>query len=299
MSFIDEFKDIVPYNVNVTVGKNKQFINDPSKINRFNHKGKMVDFYKKATTIEEFTKHGIGSYRVYLPAEEVSLPIDVSITCPEGISIKEEKTSKYTYKKNTSHQFRLFDEDNNQVGYISITITPAGDINNKYCSYENRDLTHELSCYICNYGDSNQEEHFTFEKYDKDGSKSLEIVQKNGKIIGVAVTEREATIKENIEFPKIRQSINYINSRVIKHYVASCVVDEVDMDKRGGALIPSECKILEEDLLRYQRAMNQFQQNVGDFKEKTGIDVSIEKAIEIGKLSYDKREQEGLRLLKK
>ena len=294
MSYIDDFKDVIPFYVRITIGKDRQFINDSCKKNSKNYKGKMVNFYKKATTVEEMSQYGLEGYMEYLPVEEVSLPIEVSIICTkDDVTIRTEKTSKFTEKKFTTHEFRLFDKDNNQVGFTSVIITPAGDIDSLYCSYNNCNLTHELVCHISNDEDGNKEEHFTFEKYDKDGSKSLEIIQKNGEIIGVAVTEKETTIKENTEFPEIRKSINYINSKKIKKYVASCVVNEVNIDKRGGAFIPTKCNILENDLLGYQRAMNQFQQKLRDFKEKTGIEVSIEEAIEFGKLSCDKREQAG------
>lgn len=251
MSFFDEFNQIVPYFVKVTVGKNKQFKTDVSKKGYANHKGKMIAVYRKAKTIEELEKYGLGEYMEYLLAEQVSLPIDVQVTSPESISAKVEGTSKFTNRNNTSHRMRIYDINKNQVGYTSIDITPAGDITHKYSSYESHDrrnvLTHVISRGFLN-GELSIGEHFTFEKYDEQGSKSIEITQKDGKVIGAIVTERELQIKENIKFPKIRESVNYINSRKVKSYVASCVTDETDMSKRGGTYMPWGCSTLEDDL---------------------------------------------------
>ncbi len=173
MSFFDEFNQIIPYSVSVNVGKNKQFITDPSKKSDTNHKGKMVNFYKKAETLEELEKHGLGQYMTYLPAEEVSMP------------------------------------------------------------------------------------------------------------------------GEDIAFQSITQFSKDENTPKLKSYVASCVVDETERSKRGGNLFPNECAILENDLLAYQQSMAEFQQHMEWFKKETGIDVSIEKCIDIGNLSYDEQERQG------
>lgn len=77
MSFFDEFNHVVPYFIKVSVGKNKQFKTDPNKKSYTNHKGKMVAFYQKAKTLEELEKYGLGEYMEYLPAEQVSMPIDI------------------------------------------------------------------------------------------------------------------------------------------------------------------------------------------------------------------------------
>lgn len=252
MSFFDEFNQIVPYFVKVTVGKNKQFKTDVSKKGYANHKGKMIAVYRKAKTLEELEKYGLGEYMEYLPAEQVSLPIDVQITSPESISAKVEETSEFTNRNNTSHSMRIYDINKNQVGYTSIGITPAGDITHKYSSYESHDrrkaLTHVISRNFSN-GELRVGEYFTFEWYDEQGSKSIGITQRDGKVIGATVTEKELQIKENIKFPKIRESVNYINSRKVKSYVASCVADETDIRKRGGTYMPWECSTLEEDLI--------------------------------------------------
>lgn len=249
MSFFDEFNGIVPYFVKVNVGKNRQFKTDPNKKGYSNHKGKLV--YNKAKTLEELEKYGLGEYIEYLPAEQVSLPIDIQVTSPENISTKVEETSKFTNRNITSHNIRIYDANKNQVGYTSIDITPAGDITHKYSSYESHDrrkaLTHVINR---NYSDGklNAGEHFTFEEYDEQGSKAIDIVQRDGKVIGMAVTEKELEIEEDMKFPEIRESINYINFRRIKSYVASCVTDETDMNKRGGTYMPWKCSTLESDL---------------------------------------------------
>lgn len=296
MSFFDEFNQIVPYSVKVNVGKNKQFKTDPSKKSDTNHKGKMVSFYKKAETFEELEKHGLGEYMTYLPAEEVSMPIDIEITSDEEITSIFEKTSKYTNRKNTNHKIRIFNNDKAQIGYVSFSLTPSGDIDQKTSFYDSPNGTEKIMHIIynsINNGNLIKDDTFEFQKNNEDGTKKIYITQRNGKVVGASVTEQELETWEDVAFQSITHFSKDEKTPKLKRYVASCVVDETDCSKRGGSLFPWECATLEKDLFAYQEAMDDFQQHMKWFKEKTGIDVSIEKCIELENLSYDEQEKQG------
>lgn len=176
MSFFDEFNQIVPYSVKVNVGKNKQFKTDPSKKSDTNHKGKMVSFYKKAETFEELEKYGLGEYMTYLPAEEVSMPIDIEITSDEEITSIFEKTSKYTNRKNTNHKIRIFNNDKAQIGYVSFSLTPSGDIDQKTSFYDSPNGTEKIMHIIynsINNGNLIKDDTFEFQKNNEDGTKKF------------------------------------------------------------------------------------------------------------------------------
>lgn len=296
MSFLDEFNHIVPYFVKVNVGKNKQFKTDVTKKSYSNHNGKMIAFYKKAKTIEELKEYGLGEYMEYLPAEQVSMPIDIQVTSDEKITPVFEESSKYTNKKRTRHQIRIFNPNNAQVGYVSLSLTPSGDIDEKTSFYESPDETEKIMHTIYNSmidGILIKDDIFEFQKNSETGIKKVKITQRDGKVVGCSVVENDLETREDILFQSITQFARDEKTPKLRRYVASCVVDETERSKRGGALIPWECMTLEKDLFEYQKAVEEFQQHVKWFKEQTGIEISIEKAIEIGELSYDEQERQG------
>ena len=296
MSFFDEFNHIVPYFVKVNVGKNTQFRIDVDKKSYSNHKGKMIAFYKKAKTIEELEKHGLGEYMEYLPAEQVSIPINIQVTSEEKLIPIFEKTSQYTNKEKTSHEIRIFNQNNKQVGYVSISLTPSGDIYNKTSFYESSDKTESIMHTTYNdmcEGRIIKDDFFEFQKNNIEGTRKVEITQRDGKVVGCSIVEKELESREDVLFQSITDFAKDEKTPKLKKYIASCVVDETEYSKRGGKLIPWECRTLEEDLLEYQETMEKFQQHAKWFKEETGMKFSIEKAIEIGELSYDEQRRLG------
>lgn len=296
MSFFDEFNRVVPYFIKVSVGKNKQFKTDPNKKSYTNHKGKMVAFYQKAKTLEELEKYGLGEYMEYLPAEQVSMPIDIQVTSDEKLTPIFEEFSKYTNKQNTHHRIRIFNSDNIQVGCVFLSLTPSGDIADKTSFYDSPDGTEKIMHETYNNmrdGKLVKDDVFEFQKNSEEGTKKVKISQREGKVVGCSVVEKDLESREDVLFQPITQFAKDEKTPKLNKYVASCVVDETERGKRGGTLIPWECMTLEEDLFRYQETMDQFQQHVKWFKEKTGIEVSIEKAIEIGELSYDEEKKQG------
>lgn len=296
MSFFDEFNHIVPYFIKVNIGKNKSFKTDANKKSCSNHKGKMVAFYKKAKTLEELEKYGLGEYIEYLPAEQVSMPIDIQVVCDENITPIFEKSSKYTNKEITHHDIRIFNSNKVQIGYVCLSLIPSGDIDEKTSFYESPDGTEKIMHTIYNKmrdGELIKDDTFEFQKNSKEETKKVIISQRNGKVVGCSVLEQEIETKEDVMFQSITQFSKDEKTPKLKRYVASCLYDEPDFNKRGGTLIPWECMTLEDDLFEYQKAMDKFQKHVKWFKEKTGIEVSIEKAIEIGELSYEEQKRQG------
>ena len=196
----------------------------------------------------------------------------------------------------THHDIRIFNSDEIQVGYVSLSLTPSGDIDNKTSFYHSPAGTEQIM--HTNYNNMRndklvKDDVFEFQKNSEEGTKKVKISQRDGKVVGCSVTEKDLETREDVLFQSITQFAKDEKTPKLKRYVASCVVDETERGKRGGTLIPWECMTLEEDLFRYQEAMDQFQQHVKWFKEKTGIEVSIEKAIEIGELSYDEEKKQG------
>ncbi len=292
MSFFDEFKDIVPYFVKVSVGKNRQFKTDPNKRSYSNYKGKMIAVSVKPRTLEEMQKYGLGGHTEYLPAEQLSLPIDIQVSSNENLTIVFEKTSKYTNKERSHHDIRIFNSDKAQVGYVSFTLTPSGDIPEKTSFYESSDETERIMHTIYNrmeYGKVTKDDCFEFQKNGENGTKKVKISQRDGKVVGCSIIEQDLETKEDVMFQSITRFSKDEKTPKLKRYVASCVVDEVDYNKRGGTLIPYECTVLENDLLRYQKTMHEFQQYAKSFKEETGTELSIKRAIEIGEMPYEKR----------
>lgn len=297
MGFFDEFKSIVPYSVKVNVGKNKQFKTDANKKSGANYKGKMVAVYKKAKTLEEIEKYGLGEHIEYVPAEQVSMPIDIQVISDEKLTPVFEKTSKYTTKEETEHSIRIFNSDKNQVGYVSFLLTPSGDIDEKTSFYRSPDRTEEIMHTTYNRmrdGKIIKDDNFKFQRNSQAGTKKVNISQREGKVVGCSVEETDLETEKDVMFQSMTEFAKDEKTPKLKKYIASCVVDETEHSKRGGLLIPWECMTVEDDLFEYQKAMEDFQEHVKWFKEKTGIEVSLERTIEIDKLSYDEQEKQGI-----
>lgn len=297
MSFFDEFTHLVPYFVKVSVGKDKAFKTDPSKRSDKNYKGKMIAVNKKSTTIEELAEYGMGEHTVYIPAEEVSMPIDIKVVSDEKIKTMFEKTSKYTNKEMTFHTVRVFDKDNNQIGYVSFSLSPSGDIKQKTSFYENPDRTEMLEHIIYSEikdGVNSKDDIFQFTKHSEQGTKKVQINQRDGRLVGASILEQELETPEDVQFQSITQFSKDENTPKIRKYIASCVADETDRKKRGGTLIPWECMTLEDDLLDYQNQMDEFERYSGWIKESSGLEMTLKNAKEIMGLSYKKKQELGI-----
>lgn len=136
--FLNIFNDIIPYKFQLKIGgiKSKAIISNKELISSQNRKGKSYPFYRK-NLLETTTD--------YIPLEKLDVPIELTIQCSHPHNLKWEKAAKSTNKKRTYFQVRILSEDaSRQLGYLSIDLTPAGDIDHKFCSFYNEDGTHEI-----------------------------------------------------------------------------------------------------------------------------------------------------------
>lgn len=298
MSFFDEFNHIVPYTIRVNVGGNRQYKTDTSNKTNKNHKGKMVAVYKRAETAEELEKYGMGEFTTYVPAEQISMPIDIQVVSDETLTPKFEKTSKYTNRESTEHEIRIFNKDGAQVGYVCLSLTPAGDISRKTCFYENPEKTEKImhtSHSEIQDGKMIKDDNFKFKKDSETGTKKVRISQRNGKVVGSSIMEQDIETREDVLCQSIIQLGKDENTPKLRTYVTSCVTDETERKKRGGTLIPRECRTLERDLYQYQSTMENFNQIAEWIKQQTGEEITIERALENDKLSYKERKEKGIR----
>ena len=276
MSFFDEFNGIAKYYVNVAVGKNEQSRTFSNNINSSNYKGKAILRSKKSETLKEVEQYGFGEHMQYVPIDQISMPIDIQITGNEKLKHVFFKTSNHTNKEITDHDISIYDANNSRIGFVSFAITPSGDIYHKTSFYSNPDDTKQL-IHIFNADFKNgkiiKDDAFEFIKNSQAGTKKIKVSQINRIVVGCSVLEQDLESS--------------------KKYVASCVSDEIDRSKCCERLIPLECYTLENDLLNYQNSLNEFQMYAKKFKERTGLDLSIEKAAEIWKLPYLEREKQG------
>jgi hypothetical protein len=136
--FLNIFNDIIPYKFQLKIGgmKSNVIISNKELISSQNRKGKSYPFY---------IKNLLGATTDYISLEKLDVPIELTIQCSHPHTLRWEKTSKSTNKERTYFQVRILSEDaSRQLGYLSIDLTPAGDIDHKFCSFYNEDGTHEI-----------------------------------------------------------------------------------------------------------------------------------------------------------
>ena len=137
--FLKQFKDVIPWEFELKVGGSRSnvIVNDKEFISYDNWKGKVCPFYNKS--LLEPTKK-------YVPLEELDLQIKVIIKCPYPYVLYWYDKSESTKRKNTDFRAKITSEDGTKdLGYLSLDLTPAGDIKTKYCVFYNEDKTHEVT----------------------------------------------------------------------------------------------------------------------------------------------------------
>ena len=140
--FIKMFDDIIPYKFKLKVGgfKSDSITTDKNLISYNNRKGKVYPFYRKNSfgMITDYVPD-------YIPLEEFDIPVELDVECLHPHSLKWESMPKSTNKKWAEFSVRILNEEKNkQYGYLSLNLTPAGDIDHKFCSFSNEDGTHEI-----------------------------------------------------------------------------------------------------------------------------------------------------------
>lgn len=184
--FVRQFEDVIPYKFTIKIGgaRASEIKTDKSKATSKNFKGKLYPYYKGELT---------GTKTDYIPLEEINVPIGVSIECNYPHRLKWEKSSKTTNKEKTDFQVRLLKEnEDRQFGYVSLDLTPAGDLENKFCSYCNEDGTREVSQFIfyC-FNEETKEitanEHLSYIFYNLETGMEEQVVfyKTNGKLQGI------------------------------------------------------------------------------------------------------------------
>ena len=136
--FLKIFNDIIPYKFQLKIGgtRSDMIVSDKELISDKNRKGKRYPFYKKNL---------MGTTTEYISLDKIDVPIELKIQCSHPHILKWEKKCKSTNKERTNFQVRILNEDaSRQLGYLSLDLTQAGDIDYKYCSFYNEDGTHEI-----------------------------------------------------------------------------------------------------------------------------------------------------------
>ena len=136
--FLNNFNDIITYKFQLKIGGNKanDIISNKELISYENRKGKIYPFYRKNL---------MGTTTDYVPLNKVNAPIELTIQCSHPHVLKWEKKSQSTNKKISNFEVRILNEDTDrQFGFLSLDLTPAGDIYHKFCSFSNEDRTHVI-----------------------------------------------------------------------------------------------------------------------------------------------------------
>lgn len=194
--FIGMFDDIIPYRFKLKVGgvKSNSIITDKNLISSKNRKGRVYPFYRK-------NSFGIVTDYIseYIPLEEINVPVELDIECLHQHSLKWEEMSKSTNKKNFGFEVRVLNEEGNkQYGYLSLDLTPAGDIDNKFCSFSNEEGTHEITQYI-NYKYNDQAKQvipmenlsFIFYNFESGLEEKVSFHKENGILKGITINKQK------------------------------------------------------------------------------------------------------------
>lgn len=189
-TFINDFKDVIPYQFKIKMGGNgrEEIKKDKNKISASNYKGKIYPIYRThltETTIE------------WVPVENVKLPIDLSVACDYPHRLLFEERPKHTKEDNLKFTVRLLHEkEQKQFGFISIDLNTAGDITHKFCSYYNAEGTRKImqSCFYW-YNEetkeviTNENLNYIFCNLETEMEEKVEFHKRNGEIEGITISK--------------------------------------------------------------------------------------------------------------
>lgn len=186
--FVQQFDDIIPYKFDIKLGNSSinEVKKDKSKASSKNFKGKMYPYYKKEIT---------GTAMDYIPMEEVNVPIKLSIQCDYPHRLKWEKFSKTTSKEFTELSVRLLKEnEDRQIGYVSLQLNQSGDLKHKFCSYCNENRTREIMQSVFYHFNENTKSvstsetlHYIFYNLETGMEEQVEFHKWNGVLQGVTI----------------------------------------------------------------------------------------------------------------
>ena len=225
--FLKQFKDVIPWEFELKVGGSRSnvIINDKEFISYKNWKGKVCPFYKKS--LVEPTKK-------YVPLEELDLQIKVMIKCPYPHGLYWYDKSETTKRKDTDFQVKITSEDGKrELGYLSLNLTPAGDIESKHCVFYNEDNTHEVVHQVIYKFDSTTKKttsreflRFTYHNLEEGIEERLVLEKETGVLRTVTYIKRDLAIAErtcSIDSIKVIDNAQEFYSR----YCADGPIEEI------------------------------------------------------------------------
>lgn len=217
--FLNNFNDIIFYKFTLKIGGSRanSIITNNELISSKNRKGKLYPFYKKNLS---------GTTTDYVLIQELDIPIELTIECSHSHILKWEKEPKSTNKTITNFQVRLLNEDKSrQIGYLSLDLTPAGDIEHKYCSFYNDEGTHMITQSIF---------------YDYDDETKKVIPREN---LSFTLYDLENRIEEKLTFHKEDGNLKCvtINKQGLKNHAYDSIVWSEDEVKEKNEFFSRFC----------------------------------------------------------
>lgn len=137
--FLKNFNDIIPFTFQLKIGgeSSNMIVTDKEFISRKNRKGR-----KCPSDCNNIFKVTTG----YVSLDKMEIPVDLRVNCLHRNFFKWEEKPRVIGDENVNFEVRILSEDKTkQLGYLSLDLTPAGDISHKFCSYYNEDGTHKIT----------------------------------------------------------------------------------------------------------------------------------------------------------
>ena len=299
MKLIDEVEafrtGFVPYSVSVKTERivksgNGRIIRNtepdkknPEEVKFENYTGRMVAIKRNRGTLDDLIEHGPGKFIEYVPAETVSMQIETQVISDELITVVPDKeNSKKTGKNYTYHSIRIKNSEDEQVGDVMFNLNPSGDIINKTCFYESPKESKKIIHTIDRSIEDKKvftDDRIVFIRDLSDVTRRTEVFQYEGSIVGASIEEFDNTKDSKDE--------------LTNEYIAQCVFDETDVQKRKRLSNPWDCGCLENAILDYQKRLELFLKQAEKVKKKTGKEYTIKKAIELAHMDDAERKKQG------
>lgn len=256
---------------------------DPKAVKHENYTGRRVAIKRNRGTLDDLIEHGPGKFIEYVPAETVSMQIETQVISDESIKVvPNEENSTRTGKDYTQHSIQIKNSEGENVGYVILSLNPAGDITRKTCFYKAPKKSKRIQHIIQKRIIDNKvftDENIIFIRDLSGVTRKIEAYQNEGKIVGASIEEFNNTKDGKDELPN--------------KYIAQCVFDETDVQKRKRLPIPWNCACLENAILDYQRRLEMFIQHADKVKKETGKEYTIKNAIELAHMDSAERKKQG------
>lgn len=260
--FVSKFTDVIPYKFSIKIGGNRagDIRIDKTKVSNKNYKGRIYPFYKKS--IE-------GTTTNYIPMEEINVPVEISIQCDYPHRLKWEKISKTTNKEKVKFEVKLLKEkEDKQFGYLSLNLTPAGDLEQKFCCYYNEDGTHKIiQSVFYNFNQETKEvstkENLSYIDYNLETGleEKVEFQKMNGILHGVTMYKRKL---KNPMYESIVFSQENIDEK--EYMFSRCFSEKLLEYKNISCDIPN--LIINEDFIHRRRRIKDLHDTINLEKEE-------------------------------